>query len=214
MLESIGRVFDRFRHLPEIEGYEHPELLNVVYRKALAYRPNRDWPEMRGVSTVLDFGGGCGHHYRDAVGVAPLICWAVVETPGMVARAADLATDRLRFFSNIEDAKAWLGNVDVMHSNGALQYAADPVAALRSLCRVGAERMIWRRVALSNGTMLQQVNDRSHLRDSGPGHPPAGTKSKTVKLVSILIPEAAFLKTHTGYALTERGEDWFNFRRA
>lgn len=48
--------------------------------------------------------------------------WAVVETPAMTARASELATDRLRFFTDIDGAAEWLGYVDVMHSNCALQY--------------------------------------------------------------------------------------------
>jgi hypothetical protein len=44
---------------------------------------------------VLDFGGACGLHYKQAQ--MPDVRRAVVETPAMVTRAAEIATDKLRF---------------------------------------------------------------------------------------------------------------------
>ena len=52
---------------------------------------------------------------------APNIRWAVVGTPAMVQRAKELATDRLMFLVHIEQAAAWLGDVDRVHSNGTIQ---------------------------------------------------------------------------------------------
>ena len=211
MFGPFARFIDRFRRLPEIDGYEHPELLDVIHRKARDYRPDREWPEMREVSSVLDFGGGCGHHYKEAALASPRIRWAVVETPGMVARAADLATDHLRFFDNVEAARDWLGPIDVMHSNGALQYAPDPLKMLLTLCALGAERLIWNRVALS--IALERRLQSSRLGDNGPGKAPPGLTNKTVKYAYTAIPEAEFLAAHSGYELTERGTDWFKFRK-
>jgi putative methyltransferase (TIGR04325 family) len=212
MFGSFARFIDRLRRLPEIDGYEHPELLDVIHQKARDYRPDREWPEMRGVSSALDFGGGCGHHYKEAALASPQIRWAVVETPGMVARAADLATDRLRFFDNVEAARDWLGQIDVMHSNGAVQYTPDPLKTVQSLCAVGAERLIWHRVALS-GTLVERKLQSSLLSDNGPGKAPPGLANKTVKYTVTATPEAAFLAAHSGYELTERGTDWFKFRK-
>src|SRR5690348_6103535 len=111
-----------------LEGYEHPELIEVVFRKTQAYKPNGSWPEIAGARTVLDFGGGCGLHYKQAS--LSDAQWAVVETPAMVERARELETDRLRFFTEIEDAAKWLGDIDIMHSNGAIQYTSNPLAKL------------------------------------------------------------------------------------
>jgi len=204
---------DRLRRVPEIDGYEHPELLDVIYQKAVDYRPDREWPEMRGISSALDFGGGCGHHYKEAVLASPDIRWAVVETPGMVARAADLATDRLRFFDSIEFARAWLGPIDVMHSNGAIQYTPEPLKTVESLCAIGAEQLIWGRVALS-GSGIKRTLQSSRLSDNGPGKAPQDLANKTVRYVVTAIPEAEFLAAHKAYELTERGTDWFKFRKA
>src|SRR5689334_22774276 len=89
----------------KLEGYENSELVDVVFRKTLAYNPPKeDWPDLVGASTVLDFGGACGAHYKEAQHYTPDVRWAVVETPAMVRKASDIATDRLRFFTSIIEA--------------------------------------------------------------------------------------------------------------
>ena len=115
-----------------LEGYEEPELVDVILQKTKAYEPKDDWPEMAGVSSVLDFGGGCGVHYKQAR--SPIIRWAVVETPAMVERASKLGTDKLKFFTSIAAAADWLGSIDTVYSSGALQYAPDPEHIVGQLC--------------------------------------------------------------------------------
>jgi putative methyltransferase (TIGR04325 family) len=96
-----------------LDGYEHSELVDVIFRKTVAFAPRDMWPEMAGAATVLDFGGACGLHYKQAQSSS--VRWAVVETPAMAERARALASDKLRFFTSISDAAAWLGPIDVMH---------------------------------------------------------------------------------------------------
>src|SRR4051794_30729350 len=130
LIDALARRI--VRPAETLDGYEQPELIEVVFQKTKAYQPKDGWPEMAGVSSVLDFGGGCGLHYKQAR--SPNVQWAVVETPAMVERAKELATDRLQFFTEISEAAEWLGDIDVMHSNGALQYVPHPEHALRHLC--------------------------------------------------------------------------------
>src|SRR5260370_35263856 len=82
-----------------LDGYNHPELVDIIFKKTVAYRPQDEWPEVRGLSSVLDFGGGCGLHYKQAN--SPTVRRAVVETPKMAENARELATDRLRFFTSV-----------------------------------------------------------------------------------------------------------------
>ncbi len=192
-----------------LKGYEHPELVEVIFRKTLAYEPKANWSEMDGVSTVLDFGGGCGLHYKEAN--SKTVRWAVVETPAMVARAKDLATDRLQFFTDIDGAARWLGPIDVMHSDGALQYADDPASTLKQLCALGAQRMLWKRVALSEGEPKQELQS-SRLADNGPGRL-RGASTKSVKYIRTAIPISTFLAAHDGYDLIEHHEVYFLFHR-
>lgn len=189
-----------------LEGYDNPELTEVIFRKTVDYSPKSPWPEMAGVSSVLDFGGGCGLHYRQAR--SSIVRWAVVETPQMAARAAELATDRLRFFTSIADAVGWLGAIEVMYSNSVLQYTTEPEETLGALCALRARKMIWERLALSPSFLEKEIQ-HSRLSDNGPGK--IRIKEKLVKYERTKIPEAAFLAAHSAYDLTERGSDWFRF---
>lgn len=200
MLRRLLRLFPS----ETIKGYEHPDLVDVVFRKTLAYKPTAgSWPEIAGAKSVLDFGGGCGAHYLEAG--RPDIPWAVVETPAMAARAQELATDRLRFFADIASAAAWIGNVDVMHSSGALFYTPDPLSTLKELCALGATRMLWRRMHFTGEE--QQV---SRLADNGPGML-RGVKNKNVVYQAKRLPESVFIAEHRAYKLSDRGIDWFSF---
>jgi putative methyltransferase (TIGR04325 family) len=195
------------RMLPaeQIEGYEHPDLIEAVFRKTLAYEPDAPWPEIGSPRTVLDFGGGCGLHYKQAQ--LRDVRWAVVETGAMVDRSRPLETDRLRFFTGIAEAMCWLGNIDLMHSNGALQYTPKPLLTLEQLCGLGARRMLWHRCFLSDDSVTERQVSR--LQDNGPNT--VGVKQATLSVERAAIPEAAFLRAHRGYSLDRRGPDWFDF---
>jgi len=191
-----------------IEGYEQPELIEVIFQKTKAYNPQDTWLDMIGVSSVLDFGGGCGLHYKQAH--SQKVRWAVVETTAMVERAKELATDQLQFFTSISDAADWLGSVEVMHSNGALQYTPEPEGTLRQLCALNAGKMLWQRLVLSANSTERDVQS-SLLGENGPGS--IRVREKTVRYTRTKIPESIFLEAHAGYTLAERGADWFRFVR-
>lgn len=202
------RFFNRIRSWTgpseTIHGYEQPELVEVIFQKTKAYRPNSKWNE--NAKTVLDFGGGCGLHYKEAALDAK---WAVVETPAMVRRAKELATDQLQFFTNIDTAKNWLGQVDLMHSNGALQYTQKPEATLAELVSLHAKVMLWKRVGLSTGE--EKSLQTSNLKDNGPGK--ISTKDKLVTYPVTRISETVFIAAHQGYHLVEQqGYDFRFFR--
>ena len=195
----------------KLEGYENEELVDVVFRKTLAYRPNKeDWPDVIGATTVLDFGGACGAHYKEAILHTPGVRWAVVETPAMVRKASQLSSDRLNFFSSIAAAFAWLGSIDLMHSSGALQFAPDPERAVAELCGLGAKRLHWRRLVLSHSETIRDMQP-SFLTDNGPGKLDS-VQEKCVEYGRTKIPERTFLAAHSArYRLVERGVDWFRF---
>jgi putative methyltransferase (TIGR04325 family) len=187
-----------------IHGYEQPELVEVIFQKTKAYRPNSKWNES--ATTVLDFGGGCGLHYKEAALDAK---WAVVETPTMVHRARELATERLKFFTSIKAARDWLGHVDLMHSNGALQYTHEPEATLAELVSLRAKVMLWKRVGLSNAE--EKSLQISNLKDNGPGS--ISIKDKLVTYPITRIPERVFLTAHQGYRLVEQHGSEYRFVR-
>jgi putative methyltransferase (TIGR04325 family) len=188
-----------------IEGYQSEELVETIYRKTVAFRPEGDWPLVRNVTSVLDFGGGAGIHYKIAQQQSPGIRWAVVETPAMVQRARELATDQLMFFEEIEKAAHWLGSIDLMHSNGAVQYVEDPIGTVKALCAARPSRMVWYRVPISDGPDKAETQT-SLLSNNGPGKLATGA-DKLVKYTRHWIPEASFVSAHDGYRLTEQGPD-------
>jgi len=203
-----------------IEGYENEELVDTIFRKTAAYDPKGDWALVSDIKTVLDFGGGAGLHYKLARRQNPHIRWAVVETQAMVRRARELATDRLKFFSDVDLAADWLKDVELMHSNGAIQYVANPIEIVRSLCAVRPATMMWRRVPTSDGAVEEREVQTSFLSDNGPGSLPTAN-DKLVRYERHRIPERPFLSAHQGYSMTqrsldplERGTEQFRFVRA
>jgi hypothetical protein len=55
LIDALVRRF--IRPSETLDGYEQPKLVDVIFRKTLAYQPSGSWPEMAGASSVLDFGG-------------------------------------------------------------------------------------------------------------------------------------------------------------
>jgi putative methyltransferase (TIGR04325 family) len=210
LADLVNRLMRRIRRPKEtLHGYENPEVVQVVFQKTVAFRPEGLlWADILGAATVLDYGGGCGLHYKQARSSA--VRWAVVETPAMVARAKELATDRLQFFTDISEAAAWLGDIDVMHSNGAIHFADDPEQITKQLCSVGAKKLVWDRMHLSDAGIQTGVQT-SNLVDNGPGRAPACVTNKAVEYGYTKIPEQTFLDAHAGYDLVKRGTDWFRF---
>jgi hypothetical protein len=209
----LGRIVRLLPPTQIIDGYEHPELVEMLFRKAADAVPDRRWDVSEGRSTVLDFGGGFGQHYKCAALVSPNVRWAVVETPAIVQRAAPLATDKLRFFTEVRDAAAWLGRTDLMHSDGAIHYAPDPASQIEALCAVGATEMLWKRTALSPTDRTEVDEQSSRLDENGPQASTLVVSRKLVRYRRTRIPERVFLEKHAGYRLAERSGDNFRFVR-
>src|SRR5258707_1703307 len=89
----IDRLYGIARPAETLDGYENPELIEMVYQKTLAYKPVGSWPDMAGASSVLDFGGACRLDYKLAASQSPGIRWAGIEAPALVARGSRLATN-------------------------------------------------------------------------------------------------------------------------
>ncbi|PDT68568.1 hypothetical protein CO683_15260 [Bradyrhizobium ottawaense] len=207
LMNIVQRIRRRlFQPREVIEGYENPELVETIFLKTMNYETNNElWPLVDGVRTVVDFGGGAGLHYKLARQQSPDIRWAVVETPAMVRRAKELASDRLKFFERIDEAAEWLRNVDLVHSNGAIQYVPDAFGTIQALCAVRAAKLVWHRVPISDGEARREIQT-SYLSDNGPGRL-SSPAEKLVRYERTWIPEQAFIEAHRGYQIEERGPD-------
>jgi len=166
---------------------------NIAYRKAIAYAPSFDLGSLRtliglgianqgGLLRVLDFGGGGGYHYALAKQLMAKndLRWNIVETKAMAAEGARIATDALKFFDNIDAARADLKNVDITFTSGALQYCSSPLRYLSDLIDVGAKYLYITRTALNNGRSDIVIVQESNLSDNGPGALPEGFTDRKV----------------------------------
>jgi hypothetical protein len=213
---ALGRIVRMLPPSEVLDGYENPALVEMMFRKACEFSPTHRWEEFAHRSAVLDFGGGFGQHYKCATSVSPDVRWAVVETSAVVRRAAVLASDKLRFFTSVEEAADWLGEIDLMHSDGALHYTPDPMQTLLGLCAVAAREMLWKRTFLSRTDRTEVEDQLSRLDENGPrvaGERGLTVSRKLVRYRMTRIPEAAFLAMHSAYEPIERSKDNFRFVR-
>lgn len=183
---TLNRALAHFR--PPIIGYEHPTLVDWIFTKTLRYnpRPKRLAPN---IHTVLDFGGGASAHY--ILSGYSISKWAIVETPAMVRKCKPLETLHLRWFTNIADAASWLGHVDLLHCDGALQYTADPLWTAAALLSTMPRYKHWERLAFTNNLQPFTTFQSSYLSANGPGILQAPVE-RIVKYPMTLIPRKAF----------------------
>jgi hypothetical protein len=98
-----------------------------------------------------------------------------------------------------------LEDIDLMHSNGAIQYVEDALGTIKALCAVRPNKMVWYRVPISDGPPRAETQT-SFLSHNGPGQLATGS-DKLVKYARHWIPEASFIAAHQGYHLSERSPD-------
>lgn len=187
-------------------------LTESIRAKTLAYRaPAKHWPELTGAKRVLDFGGGFGIHYLEALPTCPDVRWAVVETANIVNMTPQWP--RLNVVSTIDDALAWLGSPpDLIHSNGALQYTNDPVDYLQWLAAIAAPKMLFYRTLLSPFDFPQQLIQTSRFIHHGPGKSPLLARlfdRRKVYQRQTLIPSDTFHAILSAYTITSPSPDTY-----
>jgi putative methyltransferase (TIGR04325 family) len=85
---------------------------------------------------VLDFGGAFGHYFDVAGSAFPGVSWewTVVETPTMVALAAETRADRSISWTSDLGSTPGEGR-DLVFASASLNYVPDPVGVLATLAR-------------------------------------------------------------------------------
>jgi putative methyltransferase (TIGR04325 family) len=230
------RYIHRFRALmasfaSPITGYDDERLTELVYQKTLAFNRTTEL-DLAGSERlllavsmalagrvpgepgrVLDFGGAFGIHHKLATLLFPEVefRWAVVETRTMLRRARSLETASLKFFEDIASATAWLDNVDLLYSNSALQYVADPLQTTLQLLATAPKVALWERLMLSDGA-TRADQQRKMLFDHGPGATPSGFTDRPVRQNITRLSRADFLAAHEAeYTLRCKAEDIGHF---
>lgn len=147
---------------------------------------------------VLDFGGACGAHYfhlRSLINSSLKLNWVVVETPTMVKYAKELENDELKFFDNFSEAKAYLGNVDFIHTSGTLQCVDKPKQYLDYILDCNAKWILFSRLGLSKKNKDVITIHTSKLSWNGIGELPEGHQDKWVKYPFTFSSETNFLNS-------------------
>lgn len=187
-------------------------LTESIRAKTLAYRaPAKLWPELAGARRVLDFGGGFGIHYLEALATCPDVRWVVVETADVVNMAPQWP--RLNVVSTIDDALAWLGSPpDLIHSNGALQYSINPTTILVNLMKIAAPHMLFYRTLLSPFDFPLRQIQTSRFIHHGPGKSPLLARifdRRKVHQAQALIPKQLFYSILSAYTITSPSPDTY-----
>ena len=94
---------------------------------------------------ILDFGGGLGlvyEQHRRFLDTLPKLLWSVVEQPHFVRCGnAEFATDRLRFFETIDEARS-RGDFDAALFVSSLGYLENPHTLLEELLETGVPYLV------------------------------------------------------------------------
>lgn len=180
--------------------YEDPNLIEVIFKKTEIYRDQlfteipfiKDFPSVLSLFgtalaaigehaevNVIDFGGACGGHYFTAKAVFRdrlRFRWYVVETPAMVKRAREIETDELKFYDDLAAAQTAIGQIDLLHSSGTLQFVPLPYETLEMLLNCNARVLMLQRLALTTGIQELITVQRTRFRAHGYGPLPAGVQ--------------------------------------
>jgi putative methyltransferase (TIGR04325 family) len=160
---------DAAKHLPE-------QAFNTIVSVGIAASDIPDRP-----LSVLDFGGGCGFHYfRAKRAFKASLNWALVESETMAARAAEVSSGHFSTHTSVASAKTALGQVDLVHTSGSLQYVCDPLATLKELLSIQASYFALARFPVWHGATVVGLQE-SNLSDNGIGPMPAHIPNRQVR---------------------------------
>jgi putative methyltransferase (TIGR04325 family) len=210
VLETYADYESALKHCGD--GYGDHQLAEVTLAKTLAilstdlktalHPPNSDatLTAVQLVSAreprVLDFGGSFGPHYFLAKQCLPKrYRWAVVETEAIAALGTEIANDELKFFTSIDAAREWLGQIDLVHASGSLQCTPRPTAVLSALVALRAPYLAVTRTAVAIGPECVTIQV-SLLSGNGPvGGLPPGVEDRIVRYPRIFMAKDDFIAT-------------------
>src|SRR5262245_8375872 len=158
---------------------------------------------------VLDFGGSFGLHYFLAKQRLPRrYRWAIVETELVASLGAEVANDELRFFTSIDAAVQWLGEADIVHASGCLQYTPAPRAMLSSFVWLRAPSLAILRTAI--GLRRECITIQSFpLSSSDPIFGlPEGVEDRVMKFPRVFMAQQDFVAgVEPFYRIVARSRD-------
>jgi putative methyltransferase (TIGR04325 family) len=207
-----------------IDGYQNQLLVDLVLAKNLQLRETEnpksiDLQSLRTIAaigmgiknksdfTVLDFGGGAGHHQF----IAKLsfkeikFDWTVVETESLSQSAQSSILDEgLTFISSL-DALHPDKHFDLVFSNAAIQYTQEPLRTLKDLLSRKFTQLFITRIPLTHSRDSFSYIQESMLSQNGPGSAPKNLKDIRVNYTNNIVSKELFEK-----ALGEHLQNWIS----
>ena len=194
-----------------IESYQDLDLVKMILFKNLQLRQtavlaNLDAMSFRTIAavgmaiesksnfTVLDFGGGGGHHQLLAKNSFKNVNfdWTVVETEAISRTVQELIKDEgLKFISSLSTLTKE-NNFDLIFSNSAIQYTQDPLKTLSELLNLEFGHFFITRVPLNLGNSQISYLQESLLSQNGPGPAPKDFEDKLVKYENNIVSKDSF----------------------
>jgi putative methyltransferase (TIGR04325 family) len=205
-----------------IESYQDSDLVKIILFKNLQLRQtavltNLDAMSFRTIAavgmaienkynfTVLDFGGGAGHHQLLAKKSFKNVNfdWTVVETEAMSRTAQEVIKDEgLKFISSLSTLTKE-DKFDLIFSNSAIQYTQEPLKTLRKLLNLEFGHFFITRVPLNLENNQISYLQESLLSQNGPGPAPKDFQDKWVKYENNIVSKESFEEL-----LSEALESW------
>lgn len=187
--ETYASYSDAVQDLDSVEGYDNSELAAYIATKTkkwLAHAQSSPWhlgsdvlqsifvallvSNRVGSLRVLDLGGGCAIPpaiLRALVEPKFRFSWNVVELPSLVNAVGLVGLDYAKWWDNMANAAADLGEIDLIHTSGTLQCLENPREALAQLLSLNAGHVFFGRVAFNAGGEDVIGIQRSAVRDHG-----------------------------------------------
>ncbi len=206
----------------KIESYQDSDLIKLVLYKNLQLRStpkltNLDALSFRTIAavgigigsksnlTVLDFGGGAGHHQFLAKNIFKKVKfdWMVLETGAMCEIAqTEIKDEGLNFLADLSSLSGST-KFDLIFSNSAIQYTKDPIDTLRKLLSLNFDYFFITRIPLTLSINPITYMQESLLSQNGPGPAPKDFQDKLVKYSNQIASKESFEEV-----LNERLDDW------
>ena len=216
--------------------YEDPGIVEVVSTKTEAFRRALHASSIKSVSSpqtiqnmfvlsyvsnsrpvdVLEIGGACGASFLELDRLLPgrIRRWHVQETPAMAAAGRRLSRDaRLGFHDDLEAAVSQLESLDLVITQGSLQYLRDPLQALEDLLKLGFAYFYITRTDVGDGIDGPVITRQtSNLSAHGPGTIAVDFADRKTSVPLTLVPLQA-MTARIGpssynilYSFTESGD--------
>lgn len=148
---------------------------------------------LKGIRTVLDFGGGGGRHGFAEIDGA-ITAWAVVETPSMVLACSEQINHQvISYHESVANAQKEAGSFDLVHVSSSLQYTPNPLVFLEQLIALNPKRIIFEKLVVTGRHQPVRLSQYSFLADNLPDRNSVSNPLSVTRYGLIALPQKQVL---------------------